>query len=197
MKHILSLFTIIFCAVTSFSQENTRVNLLTSDASWGKEIISMPIHFAPQIPYKGVEEIRFAPNWSKQGKDDFWSYVFVWDINLNKELTATDLETYMQYYFDGLMRVVNKEKEKKLPKTVALFIKKEKSTNGNEFIGKLQIYNAFHTKDVMLLHCAVTQYYCPKKQKSIVVFRFSPKEFEHTVWNELNAVQLTKKPCEG
>lgn len=195
MKNILFVLVMFLCSFTSFSQENTRVDLLTSDASWGKEIISMPIHFAPQIPYKGVEEIRFAPDWSKQDKDGFWSYVFVWDIDLNKELTATDLETYLQYYFDGLMHVVNKEKGKVLPKTVALFIKKEKSTNDNEFIGKLQIYNAFHTKDVMFLHCTVTQYYCPKKQKSMVLFRFSPKKFEHSIWKELSAIQLKKEAC--
>ncbi|WP_298417786.1 hypothetical protein [uncultured Kordia sp.] len=194
MKHFIFLLTLC-CTFAVFGQEKQEADLLTSDASWGKEVIQMPIGFASQIPYKGVEEIRFAPGWSKQKEEGFWSYVFVWDVNLNKTLTTTDLETYLQYYFDGLMDVVNKDKDKVLPKTVALFLKKENNTN--EFVGKLQIYNAFHTKDVMMLNCTVKQYFCTKKQKSMVVFRFSPKALGHSIWDELNKIRLKKKPCKN
>lgn len=194
MKNILVVITVFICTYAGFAQEKKEVNLLTSDTSWGKEIIRMPLHFAPQIPYKGVEELRFSPDWSKQDRDGYWTYAFVWDVDLNKELTATNIETDLQYYFDGLMDGVNKDKGKILPKTVALILKKENSAN--EFVGKLQIYNSFHTRDVMVLYCTVKQYYCSEKQKSMVLFRFSPKPFEHTIWDQLNKIELSKKPCE-
>lgn len=194
MKNILVVITLLFYVSIGFSQEKEEANLLTSDASWGKEIIKMPLHFAPQIPYKGVEELRFSPDWSKQDRDGYWTYAFVWDVDLNKELTATNIEIDLQYYFDGLMDGVNKDKGKILPKTVALILKKENSTN--EFVGKLQIYNSFHTRDIMMLYCTIKQYYCTKKQKSMVLFRFSPKPLEHTIWDELNKIKLNKKPCE-
>lgn len=194
MKNSIFILVSFFVSFISFAQEHEQPNLLKSEASWGKEVIKMPIHFAPQIPYKGVEELRFSPDWSKQDKDGYWSYVFVWDIDLNTKLTAKDLETYLNYYFDGLMDGVNKDKGKVLPKTIALVLQKE--NNANEFVGKLQIYNSFHTRDVMQLHCTIVQYYCEKKQKSMVLFRFSPKELEHSIWNELNAITLEKKPCE-
>lgn len=194
MKNILVVITFFLYTFTGFAQEKKEANLLTSDASWGKEIIPMPLHFAPKIPYKGVEELRFSPDWSKQDRDGYWTYAFVWDVDLNKELTAIDIETDLQYYFDGLMGGVNKDKGKVLPKTVALILKKE--NNANEFFGKLQVYNSFHTRDVMMLYCTVKQYYCSEKQKSMVLFRFSPKPFEHTIWNELNKIKLSKKPCE-
>lgn len=197
MKQISLIIMMSLLSYMSFSQEKLKTDLLISEDSWGKEIISMPIHFAPQIPYKGIEEIRFAPGWSKPKEDGFWSYVFVWNIDLNKQLTANDLETYLQYYFDGLMNVVNKEKEKVLPKTVALFIKKENNIKVNEFVGKLQIYNAFHTKEVMQLHCTVKQYYCAEQQRSMVLFRFSPKDQKHPIWDKLNRVKLAKQPCDG
>ncbi|WP_046743419.1 hypothetical protein [Kordia zhangzhouensis] len=179
----------------SFSQENEPQELLLSDDSWGKEIIKMPIHFAPKIPYKGVEEIRFAPNWSKQDSEEYWSYVFVWDINLNKVLTTKQLEVYLQYYFDGLMEVVNKKKDTVLPKTIALFIKKEHVKNTHEFVGKLQIYNAFHTHAVMQLNCTVQQYFCEERQKSLVLFRFSPQSLDHSIWNKLNEIRLIESKC--
>lgn len=187
---------LIFYALVTFAQDKTTTDLLISEASWGKEIIKMPIHFAPQIPFVGVEEIRFAPGWSKQADDGFWSYAFVWDIDLNQKLSTTDIEAYLQYYFDGLMDVVNKDKDKIVPKTIAVFLTKENNTEVHEFVGKLQIYNSFHTKDIMMLYCTVQQYYCTEKKKSMVMFRFSPKEFKHAIWNQLNAVQLREKPCE-
>ncbi|WP_430411037.1 hypothetical protein [Kordia sp.] len=195
MKHILFLI-VFFCTFTVFGQEKSEVNLLTSDASWGKEIIRMPLHFAPEIPYKGVEELRFSPDWSKQDKDGYWTYAFVWDVDLDKKLTATHLETDLQYYFDGLMDGVNKDKGKVLPKTIAFILKKETPTENADFVGKLQVYNSFHTRDIMILYCTVKQYYCKEKQRSMVLFRFSPKPFEHTIWKELNAIRLKKKPCE-
>ncbi len=194
MKKNIIIVVSFFMSFVHYAQEQPE--LLTSDASWGKEIIKMPIHFAPQIPYKGVEEIRFSPNWSKQDRNGYWSYVFVWDIDLNEKLTAKDLETYLKYYFDGLMDVVNKEKNKILPKTMALFLPKENTNDTNDFVGKLQIYNSFHTRDIMQLHCTVVQYHCVKEQKSKVVFRFSPKDLEHHIWDELNIIKLKQKPCE-
>jgi len=196
MKNNFVLIVVFLQSFLVFSQDKTTIDLLIAEASWGKEIIQMPLHFAAEIPYKGMEEIRFSPDWSKQNADGFWSYAFVWDIDLNKELTATDVETDLQYYFDGLMNVVNKDKGKVLPKTIALFLKKENDAEVSEFIGKLQVYNSFHTKDIMILYCTVKQYYCKEKKKSMVLFRFSPKAFGQSIWQQLETVQLRKKPCE-
>ncbi|WP_046755222.1 hypothetical protein [Kordia jejudonensis] len=195
MKRFTLLITL-FSAFALFGQEKKEADLLISDASWTKEIIQMPLHFAPEIPYKGVEELRFSPDWSKQDREGFWTYAFVWNVDIDKQLTATAIETDLQYYFDGLMAGVNKDKGKVLPKTIALILKKESANDTVKFEGKLQIYNSFHTKDTMILYCTVTHYYCADKQQSMVLFRFSPKPFEHTIWNELNNIKVKKKPCE-
>jgi hypothetical protein len=44
---------------------------------WDTELFSIPIQFAPQIAYKGVEDIRFAPGWAKAGSDEYWAYCFL------------------------------------------------------------------------------------------------------------------------
>ena len=36
---------------------------LPSPEGWGIERFGIPIEFAPTIPYKGVEDVRFAPGW--------------------------------------------------------------------------------------------------------------------------------------
>jgi len=196
MKNLVALITLffVFCA---FGQEEEKESLLTTaDDSWQKEIIPIPLGFAPQIPLKGVEEVRFAKGWAKKERDDFWTYAFVWNVNLNEMLTSKTLALYMQYYFDGLMGVVNKDKSKIVPKTIAQFLKKDTTNNTANFVGKIQLYDAFHTKDMMTLNCTVQQFYCAEKQKSFVLFHFSPKEFEHAIWKELNGVALKETPCE-
>ena len=37
--------------------------VLPAPDGWGKETISFPIDFAPDIPYVGTEELRFTPGW--------------------------------------------------------------------------------------------------------------------------------------
>src|SRR5204863_171753 len=44
---------------------------------WGKETIELPPQFAPDMKWKGVEELRFAPGMFKAGADDFFSYALL------------------------------------------------------------------------------------------------------------------------
>ena len=194
MKNLVYLITF-FLIVCAFGQEEKESILITSDDSWRKEIIPMPLGFAPQIPLKGVEEVRFSEGWAQKESDGFWTYAFVWNVDLNEILTTKTLELYMQYYFDGLMGVVNKDKSKKVPKTIAQFLNKNKAKDAAYSVGEIQLYDAFHTKDIITLNCIVQQFWCAEKKKSLVVFRFSPKEFEHAIWKELKTIKIQGTPC--
>jgi hypothetical protein len=59
--------------------------LITPDG-WTVERLPFPIEFAPQIPYKGVEELRFAPGWGDIKSDEHWTYAFLW-CSMEKYLT--------------------------------------------------------------------------------------------------------------
>jgi len=48
---------------------------------WDIERFTIPIEFAPSIPYKGVEDIRFTPGWGKAETNDYWSYAFLWYLD--------------------------------------------------------------------------------------------------------------------
>jgi len=196
MKKILTILTLFCTMIVVGQKENYKNKLITFDNTWRQEIIPMPIGFAPQIPLKGIEEVRFAKGWSTKGDDTFWTYAFLWSVQQTDILTTSQLEVYMQYYFDGLMNVVNKDKSKVVPKTVALFLEDKKDTKAKHFVGKIQLYDAFHTKDMITLNCTVMQYQCPETKKSMVLFHFSPKEFGHATWNKLHTVKLKENPCD-
>ncbi len=54
---------------------------LSIPKDWTIERFLITISFAPQISYKGVEDIRFTPGWGKVDSDEYWTYAFLWYLD--------------------------------------------------------------------------------------------------------------------
>ncbi|WP_417785483.1 hypothetical protein [Tenacibaculum sp.] len=184
-------YLLFLCSINLYGQETKEVNLINLDSSWEKEIFKFPISFAPSINYQGYEEARFPPiGWSSVHHPNFWSYTFAWSIDKKSQITTNDLETDLQKYFDGLMKV-HTSKELKEHKTVALFIKKERTL----FVGKIKTYDRFTTKKPISLNVLVESHFCKKQEKLILLFKFSPKDFTHQTWEMLDRITLVNNYC--
>lgn len=175
-----------------FSQQDGVTNLLTTDSLWAKEVFKFPIHFAPELNYVGYEEAYFPKNWSNQNSPDYWSYVFVWNIEGKATINEAILEHDLQFYFDGLMTIVNNDKDFEVPKSTAVFLKNLETS----FKGKVRLYNAFHTKQMMTLNVLVNVFYCKVQDKTLIIFRFSPSDFDAEIWNTLLDIKLRHNICE-
>jgi len=196
-KSTIILISTLFLSVLSYSQEEQNLEVFTTDSTWIKEIINFPIGFAQDIKYEGFEDLRFPQGWSKEDSPNFWSYVWAWSINSVEEVTTSDLEKNIQFYFDGLLGLdYYKINDMKAPKTNVVFIKKENTKGNLQFVGKVKTFDTRYTKDPMTLNVHVEHYYCETKKKTIIVFRYSPKPFDDNVWNTLNEVKLRVDACE-
>ncbi len=110
MKKQLLLFVLtIGLCINAYAQENEELDILEADSTWLKEIIKFPFGFAPEINLKGYEDLRFAKDWSKPERQEFFTYAFVWNTNLTEAPTVNMLESNMRLYYDGLMTAVNKD----------------------------------------------------------------------------------------
>src|SRR5689334_20852224 len=69
---------------------------------WDIERFLIPIGFAPSIPYKGVEDIRFTPGWSKKGTSEYWSYAFLWYLDSIQKFDSAIIEKNLVAYYTGL-----------------------------------------------------------------------------------------------
>jgi CubicO group peptidase (beta-lactamase class C family) len=167
-------------------------DLLNTEDTWGKELFAIPLHFAPDIKLKGFEDARFPKGWNDIESPNFWTYAFAWKVNIDKELTLLEVEGYIKKYYNGLLEGVNKEKDLVLPKTT-LEISKNKD---HDFIGKATIYDTFITRKPLVLNFHIKQTYCDNSNKSIIVFRISPKDYNHEVWESLHKIRVRKNACD-
>ena len=181
MKNILTIILVFSCSILLLGQEKEHLFFLETDSTWRKEMFLFPISFASDINYKGVEDARFPVGWEKEDSPNFWSYAFAWNLENSGEITENDLEVNLQKYFNGLMR---------WEKTSVQILKKEESNNTAKYTGKVNTLDAFFTKEPMTLNVKVEKIYCEEKKKSILLFRFSPKEFGEEVWQKLEEVKL-------
>jgi len=178
------------------AQDDPNIVLLDTDDTWRKEAFTFPKPFAPEVDFEGVADVRFTHGWSNQESPLFWSYAFAWKIDLDERLSDAELERYLELYFDGLMTAVNRDKELTVPVTNALF----ESTPIEEALsykGKIKLYDAFFSKDILTLHVNGSYEYCIKEDKHIYLFRLSVKELDQVEWNHLNQAVLDSDICVG
>jgi hypothetical protein len=71
--------------------------------------------------------------------------------------------------------------------------KKEKATTF--FKGYVKIFDRFATNKMITLNVLIESYYCKKDKKTVILFKFSPKEFKHKTWEMLERIKLHKNVC--
>src|ERR1043166_8007887 len=102
---IKKIIVISFCAViisnVLFAQNQTA-QLLNQPANWQFERFTLPPEFAPNIPYKGVEELRFSPGMFAEDSTSYFTYAFVAELDNINSISKDDIKNYLLEYFKGL-----------------------------------------------------------------------------------------------
>lgn len=194
MKKLL-LIILFFFSIFTFSQKTEKENLIKLDSTWGKEIFPFPIRFAKNINYTGVAEVRFPPKgWRTPKHTFFWSYTYVWSISFDEKVTAKQLKSDLEKYFDGLNDV---RKDNNIEQKATAEIKKIKRKKTTTFFeGKVDTYDHFATNKRFILNVKIESHFCKKQQKTVILFKFSPKEFTHKVWKTMDEIELVDGFCE-
>jgi hypothetical protein len=153
---------------------------------WRAETIPFPLEFAPTLPYRGVEELRFPKGFLDPGSQHFFSYVFAWVIEPPLP-DAAALERDLAAYFEGLARAVS-EGRHDLSKVV--FTATITGDDATGFTGTAAAFDAFETGQPLDLHLRATAVPCPSSGKRALVMRLSPRApaADDAVWNDLESV---------
>ncbi len=155
--------------------------------NWTIERFLIPISFAPQIPYKGVEDIRFTPGWGKVKSDEYWSYAFLWYLDGTIKMDAKTLNDNLQAYFTGLIKTNRSNTIIGKMEPVVTSFKETKKDAGDlqTYIGTIKMEDYMTLKPLML-NCKVHLKSCPGENKTLIFYELSPQVFSHTVWQSLD-----------
>lgn len=178
---------------SSIAQETAHLQILKTP-NWGAEYFDFPIKFASAIPYKGYEEAVFPKGWSNKDSIEFWSYAFAWKIEANIKVTTQVLELQLETYFDGLMDIKNRANGSTIFPTKASLNNTVSNTN-QEYKGAVYFYEGRYTKQMMTLYTKARLFYCNEENKLILLFKFSPKNYNALIWEQLNTITLLDKSC--
>lgn len=156
---------------------------------WTIERFLIPISFAPQIPYTGIEDIRFAPGWGNVKSDEYWTYAFLWHLDAPPETDAEIIAENLKVYYTGLIKSNTDSArtaiEKIIPVT-ATFTKTPTDKGDKEtYTGTIGMIDYMQRKPI-ILNCIVHLKVCPEGNKTILFYELSPKPFTHSNWISLN-----------
>jgi hypothetical protein len=161
---------------------------------WTIERFLIPIGFAPQIPYKGVEDIRFTPGWGKVKSDEYWSYAFLWYLEGDFKIDSKIINSNLKDYYTGLIAIngSNIPEEKVIP-VVTSFKEVEKDTGDSKtYFGTIKMLDYMEQKPIVL-NCKVHLKSCPGENKTFIFFELSPKPLSHYIWLSLDKLWLDFK----
>lgn len=153
---------------------------------WKSETIPFPLDFAPSLPYRGIEELRFAPGFFDPAAPGSWSYAFVWLVDPGAPFTAGSVEAQLRDYFVGLTKAVAADARDGWQPPLDRIEAHLSATTPSKLDGTVRTIDAFKTRaDVSLLvHATIGA--CGAKQYLLVAA--SPRPAGDPIWASLDGV---------
>jgi hypothetical protein len=160
---------------------------LGTPQGWDVERFLIPILFAPQIPYKGVEDIRFTPGWAKAQTNEYWSYAFLWYLDGAPKTNAKIIKNNLKAYYSGLVESMQGDIPADQLVPVKTKIKKVKTEKGDlkTFRGTIYMLD-YMAKKPITLNCIVRLKSCAGQNNTFIFYEISPKPYGDKVWQSLH-----------
>jgi len=153
---------------------------------WRTETIPFPLEFAPDLPYTGLEELRFAPGMFNADSEELWSYAFVWWIGEAEPVDTDSLSRHLEEYFRGLAHAVGESRGVEIGDATFEAALSENGLIG--FRGRAETFDAFVTREQISLNVGGGLVECATQGHRAVLFALSPQPFDHPVWKTLASI---------
>jgi hypothetical protein len=166
--------------------------------SWGMDPRwNFPLPWSPKLPYRGVEDLFYAPNFANAGSPEYHSYLFFWWIEGTKEFTAEQLQSDMLAYYRGLAEERGKTYgfTPDLSRITADYKSDAQGASGfgasatKTFTGIVTIYDTHG--QIITLNSKVTAGICPGTDHTAAFFGLSREPWTAPIWKKLDAVRDT------
>jgi hypothetical protein len=156
---------------------------------WRTETITFPLPFAPELPHRGLVELRFSPGMFKADSEELWTYSFVWWLEGETKLEAPLLTKQLEQYFAGLTKLVEEDRARH-PTPVTAKLEAVAKTS-DRFEGTVSLHDAFATHRQVQVNVRVRVFDCPLEKRTVAQFQLSPQPSSHAVWKALDRLAST------
>jgi len=192
MKNLIALSILLVCFSIITKAQNSTPQLLKVPANWTFERFPLPPQFAPGIPYKGAEELRFSPGMFKKDSADYFTYAFVAELDNTTAISKNDISNYLSLYFKGLCSSTAKDRKLSIDTSkITVVVEKKNSAPKNEIIysASLNAFGVFTDGAPVKLNMEVKVMTNALTKKTYLIFIVSPHEKTDDVWKELYEIQ--------
>lgn len=161
---------------------------------WGKETIPLPPSFAPDMHWKGMEELPFAPGMFKADRPDFFSYALLFWLPDDTPIEARAMERELLAYYRGLATAVLKAKKREVDTraftlTITSARPQPDPRPGGEavagYVGELKWIEPFATGKPQTLHLEIHSWPSVRHKHHCVFVCASPQLQTAAVWKTL------------
>jgi hypothetical protein len=167
-------------------------------AGWAKETIPLPSAFAPDMKWKGTEELRFAPGMFRADSDTFFSYALLFWLPDDQKTDPGTIEKELLVYYRGLARAVLKSKGQEVDvSTFTVAVKDAPDKHGKRpdgepmavFAGELKWVGPFATGKPQTLRMDIHTWHSEKHKHHCVFICASPQPATAAVWKALREIR--------
>ena len=185
---------IVFCAIlisNALFAQNQTAQLLKQPANWQFERFALPPEFAPNIPYKGVEELRFSPGMFVKDSSNYFTYAFVAELDNINSISQDDIKNYLLDYFKGLCGNTAKQRNLSIDtsKITVSVDKDESMAKDVHYNATLGIFGVFADGAPVRLNMEIKVMNDKARSKIYLVFIASPLNKTDKVWVTLHSIQ--------
>jgi hypothetical protein len=192
IKIITALFYSILLLVAANAQQQQQTpQLLKQPANWQFERFALPPEFAPGIPYKGAEELRFSPGMFVKDSNNYFTYAFAAELDNIQSISQDEIKNYLLEYFKGLCSNTAKSRNLSIDTSkITVDIERKKKT-GDEVIYNVvtNIFGVFADGAPVKLNMEVKVLNKVTTSHVYLLFIASPHEKTDTVWKDLYTIQ--------
>ena len=192
MKNVIAVIILMTLISFSLKAQQANAELLKEPATWQFERFALPPQFAPNFPYKGVEELRFSPGMFNKDSSDYFSYAFVAQLDNTPSVSQLEIKNYLLTYFKGLCSSTAKQRNLSLDTSqINVLIEKQNNTSANTSIynAVLNIFGVFADGAAVTLNMEIKVLNDVKAQKTYLVVIASPNKKTDEIWQELYKIQ--------
>jgi hypothetical protein len=157
--------------------------LFPAPEGWRTERIPFPLGFAPELEYRGFEDLAFAPGMFAKGSDSYFSYALALELEGDVAIDARFLDDFLTTYYRGLCRAVGESRALELDLDA---VAAEVEGGGDRFRARVHAFDPF--TDGGALELALELCTHPGAGKTELLGIASPKERSAPIWQELTAV---------